>query len=114
MTTTTRSVSQKKIDAICARILHQQRLDALRRKSKIVDVLALTVPGAYLAIRFLEKGGSAAVYVEWSWEIVAAILVIASVLKMVLGWTDLSERHSKQVGENISLITQLHSARTEG
>jgi mobilome CxxCx(11)CxxC protein len=99
-------ITQKKVDAICARILHQERLDILRRRSKIVDALALAVPIAYMAIRFLEKGSPAAHYVEWSWEIVAALLAISTGLKMLLGWTDVSERHSKQIGENISLITQ--------
>lgn len=103
---TAEGVTQKKVDAICARILHQERLDQLRWKNKLVDALVLIDPIGNMTVRYLSNVGSYAHYVEASWEIVAAVLAGLGALKLVSGWTRDSEQHSRQMGENISLITQ--------
>jgi mobilome CxxCx(11)CxxC protein len=98
-------IAQKRIDALCARILHERSLRTLRRLSLTVDVLALVVPVGYMTVRFLAKGTAYEPVAEFIWACVAAALLILSITKMVFKWTDKSQQHSRLIGENISLVT---------
>jgi mobilome CxxCx(11)CxxC protein len=102
----TTRIEQKRIDALCARILHEAALRRLRRFSVLIDVLALTVPIFYMAARLLAKGTSYESAAQSTWECIAAALLILVVIKMALRWSDRSEQHSKLIGQNISLSTQ--------
>lgn len=98
-------IAQKRIDALCARILHEWSLRKLRRLSLTVDVLALVVPVGYMTVRFLAKGTAYEPVAEFIWACVAAALLILSITKLVFKWTDKSQQHSRLIGENISLAT---------
>ena len=98
-------IAQKRMDALCARILHERPLRKLRHLSLTVDVLALVVPVGYMTVRFLAKGTAYKSVAEFIWACVAAALLILSITKMVFKWTDKSQQHSRLIGENISLVT---------
>lgn len=99
-------IRQQKINALCAKCLHEQRLAALKKLNRFADILAFGVPAAYFPVRFLAKGTEYGIYVEGLWAIVAGLLAVVSIIKLVSKWQDNAERHSKLMGENISLVTQ--------
>lgn len=99
-------ISQQKINALCAKCLHERRLVKLKKLNRLVDILAFGVPTAYFPVRFLAKGTTYGPYIEGAWAVVAGILATISVVKMISRWQDSAERHSKLMGENISLVTQ--------
>jgi len=101
-----KKVTQKKIDAICARILHENRLSNLKNSTWLVDVLAFSVPVGYMPFRLFAKGTSFEAASEFIWIFAASILAVLSAVKMVSGWSEKSNKHSKLMGENISLVTQ--------
>lgn len=86
--TASERVRQKKLDAKCARILHEKRLARFRALSLTADVLSLAVPIGYMTVRFLAKGTQDEHVAECTWEAVAALLAILIVVKMGFRWSD--------------------------
>jgi mobilome CxxCx(11)CxxC protein len=52
------------------------------------------------------KGTSLGSFIEPSWEMLAAILLVFAIVKVVWRWQDRAEKHNKLIGENISLSSQ--------
>ncbi|HMG72015.1 MAG TPA: mobilome CxxCx(11)CxxC protein [Pyrinomonadaceae bacterium] len=100
------AITQKKLEALCAKHLHIKRLAWLRRWNRAVDFAAIGVPGFYFVFRYLAKGREAGPYVETSWEILAASLVLLVLAKIVFHWEERAKRHSQLLGENIALVRQ--------
>lgn len=98
-------VTQEKMNALTARVIHERRLTSLRRRILSLDILALVVPVSYFPIRFAAKGTSVAPYAEGIWFVLAALLVVLALLKLLFRIQDRAERHGRLIGENISLIT---------
>lgn len=99
-------IRQRRMDALTTKYLHGRILALLNRRNLLVDILALGVPILYFPIRYLAKGYPIGSIVEIFWEIFAAILIFLAFLKIILRWQDQAERHSKLIGENISLASQ--------
>lgn len=99
-------VRQTKMDALAAKYLHEERLKRLDWLNPLVDVLAVAVPVLYGAFRLLAKGTEYSDFFEHSWEILAALLVVAVVVKLVFKWQDKSEGHRRMMAENIVLAGQ--------
>lgn len=100
------AIHQKRMDALAAKHLHEFRLSSFNRRNLWVDLLAIGVPVLFLTVRYLMKGTPAASIVETISEVLAAILLLLAIAKMVFGWQSLAEKHSKLIGENISLASQ--------
>jgi mobilome CxxCx(11)CxxC protein len=106
-------ILQTKLDALSAKHLHVKRLTWLHKWNKLVDVLAIAVPTVYFAFRFIAKGTGAGPYVEILWEILAALLLVLTILKVGFSWQEHAQTHSKLLGENISLAGQANNLLAE-
>jgi mobilome CxxCx(11)CxxC protein len=102
-------INQKRLDALAVKYVHEQRLSKLRRLNRIADILAFGVPAAYYPVRLAAKGTPLGLYAEGLWTLALAALAFLSAQKMVSRWQDNAERHSRLIGENISLATQADS-----
>lgn len=100
------TITQKKLEALCAKHLHIKTLDWLRKWNRGVDFAAIGVPAFYFVFRFLAKGTEAGPYVEVVWEIMAASLMLFVLAKIVFHWEERAKRHSQLLGENVSLVRQ--------
>lgn len=100
------NIQQKKLDSLAAKHLHVKRRTWLNRGSTLVDFLGLSVPTVYFAFRYLAKGTQYEYKVESAWEVLAALLLAATILKLVYRWQERAQEHSKLMGENISLVGQ--------
>jgi mobilome CxxCx(11)CxxC protein len=97
-------IQQERMNAIAAKYLHQQRLGNLRRLCQGVDLLGLVVPGLYFVPRYLTKGTTAHEVIEIVWEILAAVLLAAALLRLILKWDTKAEQHFHLLSENIDLV----------
>jgi mobilome CxxCx(11)CxxC protein len=104
--TTVDAIRQKKLDSLAAKHLHSGERLRLNKWSQAVDVLALGVPIAYFAVRYLAKDTAYHHWVEIIWELLAASLLVLVVIKMVYRWQERSQQHSELLRENISLVTE--------
>ena len=100
------AIRQKRHDSLSAKHLHIKLLGKLNRYQHLVDFLAIAVPVIYVPVRYLAKSTDYAFFVETAWEILAALLVVCTVLKIVYGWQDRSQICKQLLGENISLVGQ--------
>ena len=100
------AITQKKLEALCAKYLHMKKLAWLRKWNRAVDFAAIGVPGFYFVFRYLAKGREAGPYVEAAWEILAASLILFVLAKIVFHWEERAKRHSQLLGENIALVRQ--------
>lgn len=100
------AITQKKLEALCAKHLHIKNLAWLRKWNRAVDFAAIGVPGFYFVFRYLAKGREAGPYVETAWEILAASLVLLVLAKIVFHWEERAKRHSQLLGENVALVRQ--------
>lgn len=104
MSTIVETIRQKKLDSLAAKHLHVKALESLNFGIQIVDYLAVCVPVLYFAIRYLAKGTPYDGIAETGWEILAAILLALTLLKIVFRWQDKAQIHSTLLGENIALV----------
>jgi mobilome CxxCx(11)CxxC protein len=102
----TDTISQRKLDSLAAKHLHVKQLVKLSNRNRLVDFLAIAVPVVYFVFRFLAKGTRSGYYIELIWEILAALLLALTILKIVYKWQERAERHNKLLGENIALVGQ--------
>lgn len=99
----TASIRQAKIDALCAKHLHERKFQWLRNADYTVDALVILVPPLYFAIRYLFKGN---VYIEAAWEVLAAVLFALGALKLLGKWSQRAEAHSHLRRANASVIRE--------
>lgn len=99
-------INQKKMDALAAKYLHAKRLASLSRLNVLVDYLTIGITVLYFPVRYLAKGTPNGSFVEHTWEFLAAILLAFTIFKIVYRWQERAEKHSKLIGENISLASQ--------
>lgn len=100
------SIQQRKMDALAAKYLHEQRLAHLNRLTLVVDFLAVAVPILYFPARYTTKGTTLSTVIEFSFEISAALLLVLTVYKVMSRWQEKADRHNRLVAENISLTGQ--------
>lgn len=100
------TIRQKKMDCLATKHLHIWRRIQLNKYSQLVDALGLAVPAIYFAFRYLAKGTNFEKRVESIWEVLAALLLVSTILKIVYKWQEKAQEHSKLMGENISLAGQ--------
>lgn len=96
----------ERIKALTAKHLHYIRLNLLRRASLVVDFLALGVPTFYFAIRFVAKGTDAQFITEIIWELLAATLLVLTLMKLAFRWEDRLEKHTRLMAENNALAAK--------
>jgi mobilome CxxCx(11)CxxC protein len=102
-------ILQKKTDALATKHLHQRRLGPLEQGNLLIDYLAIAVPILYVPVRYLAKGTGWQEIAEPLWEILAALLLALTALKIVYGWQESIKKHSKLRDENIFLASQADS-----
>lgn len=107
-------ITQKKLNFICATKLHVRQLAWLQKWNTRVDLAAIVVPLIYFVFRYLAKGTAASPYVETLWEILAVLLIAFVVCKIVMHWQEDAEKHSRLLGENISLVRQADNLLVSG
>ena len=107
-------VSQRKMDALSGKHLHELCLSPLRKWNYAVDALAITVPILLLVARLLAKGAAWGIYVDDVAEGLAAVLLVLAALKIIYGWQDKAIKHSRLRDENISLATQADALIRKG
>lgn len=95
---------QRKMNCLVAKNLHKNRAESLHQLSVAADVLALAVPAAYLSVRYIFKQTSWMEPVEAIGELLAALLLVVTIVKLSYGWQERAEKHSKLIGENIGFI----------
>lgn len=93
-------ITQSRLSALMAVFLHKKRIWRFRRKGLWVEFLAIAVPVFYIVPRFLLKGRPEAERVEVVWELLAASLLVATILKTVYRWQDRETRHSVMSRQN--------------
>jgi|SRR6266850_5129402 len=98
---------QKKMDALVARNLHRPRVARFHRLGLLVDLLALTVPVGYFAVRYLAKDTSWMRAVEIIWELLAGLLLAMTIAKLVLKWQERSELHTNLMAKDIAFIAHI-------
>ena len=103
-----KDIRQQKFNCLAAKSLHSLFLASFNRKNKVVDLLALAVPALYVPVRYIAKDTVAMTIAEALWECLAASLLVLAFLKLVYGWQDKAETHSKLLGENIAHIAQIN------
>jgi len=103
---TIHNIRQKKLDSLAAKHLHVKHATRLNTKITAVDALALAVPVFYFVFRYLAKGTPYQFIIETIWEILAALLLVATILKFALRWQEKTQTHNRLLGENISLAGQ--------
>jgi mobilome CxxCx(11)CxxC protein len=99
-------IRQKKLDSLAVKHLHVKSLVRLTNLNRIVDALAIAVPILYSVPRLIAKDTPYANAVQIGWEVLAAVLVVATAIKIVYHWEDRTKNHSRLLGENISLVRQ--------
>jgi mobilome CxxCx(11)CxxC protein len=102
-------IEQEQLNCLCAKHLHVRALEKLNRQIRSVDALALIVPVLYFPLRYLSKGTTYSFRIEAAWEILAACLIAAAILKFVMQWQERFKNHGRLLGENISLARQASS-----
>jgi len=103
---TIEAIKQKKLDSLAAKHLHVKERVVLNRLNRLVDCFAIAVPVLYFVPRFLAKGTRYANPVEIGWEILAAILLCLTAVKISFRWEERAQVHSKLLGENIFIAGQ--------
>jgi mobilome CxxCx(11)CxxC protein len=99
-------VEQERLNCLSAEHLHIATLRKLKNKILVVDALALSVPIVYFPFRLLFKDTTYARGIEATWEILAACLIAATVVKFLAGWQERFQKHGRLLGENIALKRQ--------
>jgi mobilome CxxCx(11)CxxC protein len=102
-------IRQAKMDALCARALHNKRRAGLKPWIQVVDFLTLGIPGFYIIARLLAKGTEHAHVVEITWEFLAGALILLGFWKMSRGWGDQAEKHKFYLARNTDMITDADS-----
>ena len=99
-------VEQTKLNALCAKYLHQKKLNKLTGPNFFIDYMVMAVTVLYFPIRYLAKGTAYSSYAETGWEFSAAILFIFSLIKTVYKWQDRINKHNKLMLLNMSLVSE--------
>jgi mobilome CxxCx(11)CxxC protein len=89
-----RTIRQRKLDALVAIELHKNQIRNLQKKNRLIEALSIAVPTFYLTPRLLAKGTSFANFIDFVGEILAAILLVLSILKLVNKWQDDEIKHA--------------------
>jgi mobilome CxxCx(11)CxxC protein len=100
------NIRQQRLNALVSVHLHENRIGKLRQRNLLIEFLSLAVPTFYVVPRFLSKGTAIAAYVEVIGEILAAILLVLSILKLVYRWGDSEIRHSIILRRNTDIILE--------
>jgi mobilome CxxCx(11)CxxC protein len=102
-------IKQAKMNALCARTLHDRRRAKYKPLIRLVDFLTLGIPGFYIVARLLAKGTGYADAVEIGWEFLAAALILLGFWKLVRGWGDQIERHRLYAARNYDMVVTADS-----
>ena len=99
-------LEQERFNCLSAEHLHIAALRKLKNRILFVDALAIGVPIVYFPFRLLFKDTEYAFRIEAAWEILAACLIAATVVKLLAGWQERFQKHGRMLGENIALKRQ--------
>lgn len=100
------TIQQKKFDNLAAKHLHVAARKQMNDWSTTVDYLAVAVPLLYFPIRMFGRTSPYHGAIEVAWEVLAVVLIAATLLKVFRKWQEKAQEHSLALGENISLVTQ--------
>jgi mobilome CxxCx(11)CxxC protein len=100
-------LTQARLNSLAAKHLYDRRIGNLRRASTLADYLAIAVPVLYFPIRYLAKETTAHDVLEGVWEILAAILIAATLLKVFYHWSEKSESQATARSENVKIADEI-------
>jgi len=99
-------ITQQRLNCLCTKHLHVPQRVKLNKLNRLVDFFAIGVPLLYLPVRFLAKDTAVGLASEVVWEILAAMLLVLTFLKINQRWQERAEEHSSLLGENIAIAGQ--------
>jgi mobilome CxxCx(11)CxxC protein len=102
-------IRQAKMNALCAKVLHDKRRAMYKPQIQLVDFLTLGIPGFYIVARLLAKGTRWEETVEFVWEFLAAALILLGFWKLVRGWSDQLEKHRFYAARNNDMVVTADS-----
>lgn len=100
------TIQQKKFDNLASKHLHVAEMKWLNDRSTWVDYLAVAVPLLYFPIRMFGQTSHYRAAIEGVWEILAVLLIAATLVKVFRKWQEKAQAHSLALGENIALVRQ--------
>ena len=97
-------IIQSRMNALSAIDLHRARVMRWRRAGTLVEFLTIAVPITYFVPKILASQTQWESALESTWEILAALLLIMTILKSVYRWRDKEIRHSiaSRINEDVS------------
>jgi mobilome CxxCx(11)CxxC protein len=97
-------IRQQKLNALTAMQLHKNQISTLQQRNRLVESLSIAVSAFYLTPRLLAKGTSFANIVDNIGEILAAILLVLTILKLINKWQDDEIRHEIMLRRNRDIV----------
>lgn len=98
-------INQKITDSLAAKHLHVKARAQLNFWNLLIDILSLAVPIIYLSVRYVVKGATLQAAFDSVGEILAGILIAASVLKFICQLQDKIQKHSELMADNIAIVS---------
>jgi mobilome CxxCx(11)CxxC protein len=93
-------IQQEKLNALVAIQLHKKQISILQKINRISECLCIAVPAFYLTPRLLAKETSLEADINFFGEILAAILLILTIIKLVNKWQDNEFKHTSMSQRN--------------
>jgi mobilome CxxCx(11)CxxC protein len=98
---------EARLNSLAAKHLYTRRIGTLRRASTLVDYLTIAVPILYFPIRYIAKGTSLHGLLEAVWEVLAAILVAAALVKVFYRWSERFVTYLTQQRRNTEIAASI-------